>query len=59
MQSERHNLAPSNATLVTELMALVHQFNESVYVEALSNTVPVEQGCPFNDENGVLTPCQA
>ena len=57
--SERTNLAASNASLVAELMELVRGYNDSLYVEALSNDqrFPVENTCPFVDENGVLTPC--
>lgn len=56
-EAERHNLAPGDPALVAELMDLIRAYNDSTYVEALSNVVPVTTGCPFVDARGALTPC--
>ena len=53
----RKELARANATLLASLLALVHKYNTSSYVEPLFFSHPVEHDCPFNDEHGVLTPC--
>jgi hypothetical protein len=50
-------LAPGNPDLVKQLMAVVTKFNDTAYVEALSQTMPVETTCPYYDERDVLTPC--
>eukprot|EP00051_Salpingoeca_urceolata_P009789 m.118963 g.118963 ORF g.118963 m.118963 type:complete len:539 (-) comp16448_c0_seq3:185-1801(-) len=54
---ERNNLAPGNPALVKQLMEVVVQYNTSEYVDALPLNLPVENKCPYNDENHVLTPC--
>jgi hypothetical protein len=56
-EAERHNLAPASPDIVAQLMAVVHKYNSSIYVDALLNRVPFQTKCPFNDANGVLTPC--
>lgn len=56
-ESERNNLAESNATLVAELMEVVRRYNASAYVTALNLVTPVENKCPYNDATGSVTPC--
>jgi len=55
-EEERNNLA-ENTSLVDELMAIVHKYNNSAYVQALSVTSPKETVCPYNDATGSVTPC--
>lgn len=59
-EAERNNLAAdgANQALVAELMEVVRKYNQSLYVEALSNVVPVTTGCPFyTGPQQILTPC--
>jgi len=55
-ESERHNLAESRPDILQELMNVVEKYNNSKYVEALHNSVPVSKGCP-DTSTGVLIPC--
>lgn len=59
-EAERHNLASSDPTKVAELMAVVHKYNSTgEFVRPLSITTPLEDPvtCPFNADDGTLTPC--
>ena len=59
-EAERQNLAGSNPSKVVELMAVVMKYNSTgEFQRPLSVTTPLENPvtCPFNDENGTLTPC--
>ena len=55
--AERNDLSQSNATLVAELLSVVDKFNRSTYIDALFFHHPIETDCPFNDADGILTPC--
>lgn len=58
-EAERENLASDNPALVASLMAVVRRYNATEYVPALSSDprFPIEDECPYNDAEGVLTPC--
>ena len=56
--TERHNLAPTNASLVAHLLDVVARFNSSAYTEPLFFRYPPESKCPFVNERGELTPCE-
>jgi hypothetical protein len=55
-ESERTNLA-QNVSLLTELLEVMHKYNNSAYVVALGLVTPDEHSCPFNDKQGSVTPC--
>ena len=56
-EAERADLAPSNSSLVAELMAVVQRFNQSHYVDALFYNSPPANGCPQDLPGQPLTPC--
>tara|TARA_B110000208_G_scaffold29102_1_gene38180 strand:+ start:103 stop:1785 length:1683 start_codon:yes stop_codon:yes gene_type:complete len=60
-EEERVNLAEQTddktVMLIETLLGVVDKYNRSAYVDALFFHRNTTHDCPFNNENGVLTPC--